>query len=82
MIIPIEEISKEALHNLIEGFVLREGTEYGEIDCDLEGKVQQVLNQLKTGDALLVYSELHETINIIPKDQLGMQTNDTHGPNS
>jgi uncharacterized protein YheU (UPF0270 family) len=80
MIIPVEEISKDALYNLIEGFVLREGTEYGEIDCDLEGKVQQVLNQLNAGDALLVYSELHETINIIPKDQLGLQATDTHEP--
>jgi uncharacterized protein YheU (UPF0270 family) len=78
MIIPIEEISKDALYNMIEGFVLREGTEYGELDCDLEGKVQQVLNQLKSGEALLVYSELHETINIIPKDQLGLQATDTH----
>ena len=80
MIIPVEEISKDALHNLIEGFVLREGTEYGETDCDLEGKVQQVLNQLNAGDALLVYSELHETINIIPKDQLGLQATETHEP--
>ena len=80
MIIPVEEISKDALYNLIEGFVLREGTEYGEIDCDLEGKVQQVLNQLNAGDALLVYSELHETINIIPKDQLGLQATETHEP--
>ncbi|MFT4937298.1 MAG: hypothetical protein ACI88A_000312 [Paraglaciecola sp.] len=78
MIIPIEEISKDALYNMIEGFVLREGTEYGELDCDLEGKVQQVLNQLKSGEALLVYSELHETINIIPKDQLGLQATNTH----
>ena len=77
MIIPIEELSKDALYNLIEGFVLREGTEYGEIDCDLGEKVQQVIKQLKAGDALLVYSELHETVNIIPKDQLGLQTADT-----
>lgn len=77
MIIPIEDLSKDALYNLIEGFVLREGTEYGDVDCDLEGKVQQVFDQLKAGDALLVYSELHETVNIIPKDQLGLQAADT-----
>lgn len=77
MIIPIEELSKDALFNLIEGFVLREGTDYGDLDCDLEGKVEQVFKQLKAGDALLVYSELHETVNIIPKDQLGLQAADT-----
>jgi uncharacterized protein YheU (UPF0270 family) len=37
----------------------------------LEEKVLQVLAQLKLGDVLLVYSELHETVNIIPKQQLG-----------
>ena len=77
MIIPIEDLSIDALYNLIEGFVLREGTEYGDVDCDLEGKVQQVFDQLKAGDALLVYSELHETVNIIPKDQLSLQAVDT-----
>ena len=80
MIIPIEDLSKDALYNLIEGFVLREGTEYGEVDCGLVEKVQQVYSQLKAGEALLVYSELHETVNIIPKDQLSLQAADTDQP--
>jgi uncharacterized protein YheU (UPF0270 family) len=70
MIIPIADLSEETLMNIIEGFVLREGTEYGEADVSLEDKVQQVLAQLREGDVLLVYSELHETVNIIPKQQL------------
>jgi uncharacterized protein len=71
MIIPIADLTEETLLNIIEGFVLREGTEYGQADVSLEDKVQQVLAQLKSGDVLLVYSELHETVNIIPKQQLG-----------
>ena len=71
MIISIADLSEETLLNIIEGFVLREGTEYGEADVSLKDKVQQVLGQLKLGDVLLVYSELHETVNIIPKQQLG-----------
>ncbi|MCF2947249.1 YheU family protein [Paraglaciecola aquimarina] len=69
MIIPVSEVEQETLLNIIEGFVLREGTEYGSVDCDLADKVQQVLQQLKHGEALLVYSELHESVNIVPKDQ-------------
>ncbi len=69
MIIPIGELAPDTLHNIVEGFVLREGTEYGEVDCSLEEKVAQVLQQLKTGEALLVFSELHESVNIVPKDQ-------------
>lgn len=70
MIIPYTELEQSTLMSIIEGFVLREGTEYGAIDCNLADKVQQVFQQLKQGDALLVYSELHETVNIVPKDQL------------
>jgi uncharacterized protein YheU (UPF0270 family) len=77
MIIPINELSPDALSNLIEGFVLREGTEYGEADCSLADKVEQVHAQLTSGEALLVYSELHETVNIIPKDQLGLIDEET-----
>ncbi|MDU0353235.1 YheU family protein [Paraglaciecola aquimarina] len=69
MIIPIEELEPSTLCNIVEGFVLREGTEYGEIDCSLEDKVKQVVNQLKKGEVLLVYSELHESVNIVPKEQ-------------
>lgn len=71
MIIPIADLSEDAVLNIIEGFVLREGTEYGEADVSLQQKVQQVLTQLTSGEVLLVYSELHETVNIIPKQQLG-----------
>ena len=71
MIIPITDLTEETLLNIIEGFVLREGTEYGAADISLAEKVQQVLTQLTLGDVPLVYSELHETVNIIPKQQLG-----------
>jgi len=70
MIIPIQEVSHETLLNIIEGFVLQEGTEYGEHDVSLADKVTAVLAQLKSGEAYLVYSELHETVNIVPKNQL------------
>ncbi len=71
MIIPITDLTEETLMNIIECFVLREVTEYGEADVSLADKVQQVSAQLAIGDVLLVYSELHETVNIIPKQQLG-----------
>lgn len=64
MIIPIDSLEHETLNNIIEAFVLREGTEYGEQDVSLEVKVNQVLDALKKGDAVLVYSELHESVDI------------------
>lgn len=69
MIIPLDALPKETLSAIIENFVLREGTEYGSEDVALSDKIQQVEQQLKQGSALLVYSELHETVNILPADQ-------------
>ena len=57
MIIPIDAVDTETLHSLVEAFVLREGTEYGAEDVTMETKVTQVLDALKSGEAVLVYSE-------------------------
>lgn len=70
MIIPFTDLNADTLDNLIEQFVLREGTEYGSQDISLAEKVIQVKQQLKTGEALIVYSELHESVNIVPASQL------------
>ncbi|MFP2768564.1 YheU family protein [Oceanisphaera sp. KMM 10153] len=69
MIIPFTELSEDTLNNLIEQFVLQEGTEYGEQDISLSEKVIQVKQQLKHGKAVIVYSELHESVHIVPADQ-------------
>ena len=68
MIIPWQDLSPETLDNLIESFVLREGTDYGEQELSLEQKVSDVKRQLKSGDVVLVWSELHETVNIMPRN--------------
>lgn len=69
MIIPWQEISSETLDSLIESFVLREGTDYGEQERSLLQKVEDVKRQLQSGEAVLVWSELHETVNIMPRGQ-------------
>ena len=68
MIIPRQDLAPETLDNLIESFVLREGTDYGEHERSLEQKVNDVKRQLKSGDVVLVWSELHETVNIMPRN--------------
>lgn len=70
MIIPWQELNEETLLNLIESFILREGTDYGEIELSLSQKKQQLLTQIKSGKALIVWSELHESIDIKEKTQL------------
>jgi len=69
MIIPLEQLSDEVLRAIIEEFILREGTEYGDINITKEAKISQVKKQLELGSAVLVYSELYETVNILPSEQ-------------
>jgi uncharacterized protein YheU (UPF0270 family) len=69
MIIPLEQINKETLTAIIEEFILREGTDYGVIDASKADKIAQVKLQLQQGSAVIVYSELHESVNILPREQ-------------
>ncbi|GAB60014.1 YheU family protein [Rheinheimera nanhaiensis] len=75
MIIPYADLADDTLNNLIEYYVLREGTDYGEQEVTLMEKVAAVKRQLKNGEVVLVYSELHETVNLMPK-QLFLQQQD------
>ena len=70
MIIPVDALEPDTLYSLAEAFVLREGTDYGEQEVELDVKVQQVLEKLKSGDAVLVYSELHEGVDIKRKEDI------------
>ena len=76
MIIPFKDLNTETLNSIIKEFVLREGTEYGAEDISIDEKVEQVIQQLAVGTAVLVYSELHETVNIIPTDQFKDEVNE------
>ncbi|MGY4025709.1 YheU family protein [Aeromonas rivuli] len=69
MIIPWQSLEFDTLQRLIEQFVLMEGTDYGEQESSLADKVATVLAQLRQGSAVIVYSELHESVNIVPTDR-------------
>ncbi|MEW6992196.1 YheU family protein [Colwelliaceae bacterium 6441] len=69
MIIPFQSLPADTLNAIIESFVLTEGTEYGSQDISLDEKIAQVIQQLENNQAVLVYSELHQTVNILPAEQ-------------
>ena len=70
MRIPWQELDAETLNNLLESVVLREGTDYGEQELSFNAKVEQLRERLKRGDAVIVYSELHESVDIVAPDQV------------
>jgi len=63
--VPYTELSQDALRGVLESFVLREGTEYGERDVSLDQKVAQVTRQLQRGEAQIVFDPESETIDIV-----------------
>ncbi|WP_338365770.1 YheU family protein [uncultured Pseudoalteromonas sp.] len=78
MIIPFEQLDKDTLYNLIESYVLREGTDYGEQEVSIESKVAQVNQQLKNGEAMVFFSELHESVTIISKNEFKAMQSEEH----
>ncbi|HGO5823656.1 TPA: YheU family protein [Mannheimia haemolytica] len=67
MIIPWQELEESTLHNILDSFILREGTDYGERELSLAEKREQLLTQLKADKVVIVWSELHESLDIKDK---------------
>jgi len=64
--VPPEELSTEALRGVVQSFVLREGTDYGEREVSLEVKVEQVLRQLARREAIILFDPASSSIDIVP----------------
>lgn len=73
LIIPYDQLSQTALQGVVEEFVTREGTDYGEIETPLETKISQVMAQLKSGKAVMVFDPESETCNILRQDFPGLK---------
>ncbi|MDJ0841734.1 MAG: YheU family protein [Acidobacteriota bacterium] len=69
MIVPHTELEPETLINLIEAFVCRDGTDYGEVEVGMDDKVFTVRKQLVSGEAVIVFDEETGTCNIVPAVQ-------------
>jgi uncharacterized protein len=68
-IIPVNKLSAKALQGVIEEFISRQGTDYGEIEASLETNFKQVKHKLQNGLAVLVFDDETETTNIFPADE-------------
>jgi uncharacterized protein YheU (UPF0270 family) len=64
--VPYAELSPELLRAVVESFVLREGTDYGEKELPLDDKVARMMAQLKRGEASIVFDPQTESVTILP----------------
>jgi uncharacterized protein YheU (UPF0270 family) len=65
--IPYGDLSEDALRGVVESFVLREGTDYGEREVSFESKVSQVIARLARGEAQIMFDPATETVAIIER---------------
>jgi uncharacterized protein YheU (UPF0270 family) len=68
--VPLEKISAEALDGLINEFILREGTDYGQIEVSLEKKHEQIKKQLQSEKIFVVFDSNEQTASIMRKENL------------
>jgi uncharacterized protein YheU (UPF0270 family) len=65
--VPHTELTADALRGVVESFVLREGTDYGERDATFESKVADVMRQLDRREAVIMYDPATESVGIVVK---------------
>jgi len=63
--IPLSRLDDDVLQSVIEEFITREGTDYGQIEVSLAQKVAQVRKQLALGVAVVVFDEATESTSIV-----------------
>ena len=59
--IPWTSLKPETLRAIVEEFITREGTDYGDVEVSLQHKVDAVVVQLKNGHAAVFWDEDTET---------------------
>ena len=62
--VPHTELDPDLLRAVIESFVLREGTDYGEFEISLEQKVAGVVRQLVRGEAFILFDPESSSVDI------------------
>ena len=78
MIVPYNQISPDALQGLIEEYITRDGTDYGEHEFSLAQKVKQVHQQIVKGDVVVVFDAATESVSLLTRHDAReyMQEND------
>ena len=62
--IPVNKLSHKALRGVIEEFISRNGTDYGEVEASPETNFKQTKHKLETGSAVLIFDDETATTNI------------------
>jgi len=73
-VVPHGQLSALALRGLVEEFVTRDGTDYGDVETSLEQKVAALMRQLERGHAVIVHDGESRTTSIVLAEALAATT--------
>jgi uncharacterized protein YheU (UPF0270 family) len=75
--VPIDALSQDAVQGVLEEFVNREGTDYGEQELTLQQKSSRLLQQWRRGEVVLVFDPESETTTFMSRlDWLVLSTDE------
>ena len=60
-----EQLSEPALTGIVENFILREGTDYGNIEVTYDKKADQIRRQITRGEIKIIFDQTSETVSLI-----------------
>lgn len=66
--VPMENLSPEILHAVIESFILREGTDYGVSEVLLETKINQIRKQIDKKQIKIVFDFETESVTLMTEN--------------
>lgn len=77
LIIPVEKLAAETFDAVLEEYIHREGTDYGDYEYSLAQKRSQLRQQIKEGKVCLCYDPVSQTCTLLPKKQaLALMSNE------
>ena len=65
--VPYLDINPETLRNMIEEFVSRDGSDWGDTGGSMEDKIKQVLRQFDSGKIKVVFDLTSQSANLVSK---------------
>jgi uncharacterized protein YheU (UPF0270 family) len=67
--VPWDQLALDTLQALVEEFVTRDGTDYGEQEIALCDKVNQVIRGIKRKDYVIVYNPDADSVQIVTREE-------------
>lgn len=70
MIIPVDQLNPDTLHQVIREFLMRQGEDWGLAEGRLDDAIQHAREALIKGNLVLYWDENEESLTILSKEEV------------